>query len=103
VPCNPTNASTLGALSSAKLGTLGAISSIELQSTLRVISSTKVQGTLGVANFVSLCRSSSKGVPNAQGLIFSTQGLASREPTNKRKKEVKIKKVFKKKWVAQFP
>jgi hypothetical protein len=77
VPCNPTNASTLGALNSAKLGTLGVTSSIELQSTLRIISSTKVQGTLGVAIFVNLCRSSSRSVPNVQGPIFSTQGPTS--------------------------
>ncbi len=91
MPCNPTNASTLGALSSAKLGTLGAASSTELQ------------GTLGVANSISLCSSSSRSVPNTQGLAFGTYSLASKEPTKKRNKEVEIKKILKEKWAAQFP
>lgn len=65
MPCNPTNESTLGALSSAKLNTLGATSSIQLQ------------GTLGATNFDSLCSSSGIGAPNIQGPTFNTQDPAS--------------------------
>ncbi len=84
VPCDPSNASTSGALGFAKLTTLGATSSIELQ------------GTLGIAKFVSFCSSSNKGV-------YSTQGPTSREPTKKKNKDAKIKKVFKEEWATQFP
>jgi len=88
VPCNPTNESTLGALSSAKLntlgatssielqGTLGATSSIELQGTLGATSSIELQGTLGATNFDSLCSSSGIGAPNIQGPTFNTQDPA---------------------------
>ncbi len=74
MPCNLSNALTLGALSSTKLGTLGATSSIELQGTLGAINFVKLQGTLDDVNFVSLCSSSSRGAPNTQAPTYSTQG-----------------------------
>ncbi len=77
MPCNPTNVLTLNALSFAKLGTLGATSSIELQGILGAISFAKLQGTLGVANSASLCSSSIRNVPNTQGPTSRTQGPAS--------------------------
>ncbi len=42
VPCDPTNASTLGALCFSELNTLGATSYVELQSTLGAISSIEI-------------------------------------------------------------
>jgi hypothetical protein len=71
-----------------EFSTLGVASSIKLQGTLGAVSSVELQGTLGVANSGSLCNSSSRGAS-------STKGLAFGEPTKKRKKEAKIKKVFK--------
>jgi hypothetical protein len=75
VPCEPTNASTFSASSSTKLG------------------------TLGVANFASLCSYASIGV-------FSTQGLRvlflGNQPIRKRKMQ-RFKRVFKEKWATQFP
>jgi hypothetical protein len=72
---------------------LGDVIFTKLQGTLGAISSTKLQGTLSVANSASLCISSSRGVS-------SNKGSAYGEPTKKRKKEVKIKNVFKEKWAA---
>ncbi len=61
MPCDLTNASTFGASSFVKLGTLGATSSIELQGALRVVSSVELQSTLGATNFASLCSFSRRG------------------------------------------
>jgi hypothetical protein len=96
VPCDPTDAWTLGALGFAKPGTLGATGSVELQSTLGVVSSIEFQGTLGVANSVNFCSFPSRNA-------YSTQGLTSGEPTKKKNKEENIKKVFKEKWATKFP
>jgi hypothetical protein len=74
VPCNPNNALTIGALSSTKLGTLGATNSIQFQGTLGAISFVKLQGTLGVVNSASLCSYSGRGAPNTQAPAYSTQG-----------------------------
>jgi hypothetical protein len=45
VPCDPTNASTPGALGYGELNTLGVASYVELQGTLGAISSIELQGT----------------------------------------------------------
>jgi hypothetical protein len=74
VPCDPTNASTIGASSFANLGTLGATSFVEFQGTLGVVNFAKLQGTLGVTNSTSLCSSSCKGAYSIQGLTSGTQG-----------------------------
>jgi hypothetical protein len=58
VPCDPTNASTIGASGFVELGTLGATSYVELQ------------GTLGATNFTSLCSSSGRSVYSTQSPTF---------------------------------
>ncbi len=93
VPCDPTNASTLGALGFAELSTFNAASFVELQGTLGVVSSIKLQSTLGIANSTNFCSSSSRSA-------FSP---TSGEPTKKKNNVVEIKKVFKKEWATQFP
>jgi len=60
VPCDPTNALTIGASGSAELGTLGVTSFVELQ------------GTLGATNSISLCSYSCKGTYTIQGPTFGT-------------------------------
>jgi len=39
---------------------------------LGVVNSTKLQGTLGATNYVSLCNFLNKGAFNTQGLAFGT-------------------------------
>jgi hypothetical protein len=85
VPCDPTNALTIGTSSFVELG------------------------TLGVTNCTNLCSSSSIGASSTQGPTFGIQGFASgtqgpvsRELTKKRKKEANIKKVFKEEWATRF-
>jgi hypothetical protein len=60
VPCDPTNALTIGASCIVELDTLGATSFVELQ------------GILGATNSTSLCSSSSIGASSIQGLTCGT-------------------------------
>ncbi len=96
VPCDHINASTLGALGFAELGTFGATSFDELQGNLGVVSFIELQGTLGVANSTNFYSSSSRNA-------YRTQGPTYGEPTKKKNHVVEIKKVFKKEWATQFP
>jgi hypothetical protein len=63
---------------------------------------------LGIANFVGTFGSLGKWKTSifANGTFastFATQGPTFGEPTKKKKKKTTIKKVFKEKWVTQFP
>ncbi len=60
MPCDPTNALTIGASGFAEPSTLGFISFVELQ------------GTLGATNSISLCRSSCRRTYSIQGPTFGT-------------------------------
>jgi hypothetical protein len=73
---------TLYASCYVELGTLGATSSVEIQGTRGVVSCVELQGMLGAANSISLYNFSSKGAFSTQGLVFGTQGPASRESIN---------------------
>jgi hypothetical protein len=70
---------------------------------LGVVSFVELRITLGVTNSTSLCSSLSRGASSIQGLAYGIHGLASKEPTKKKKKEAEIKKVFKEEWATQFP